>query len=168
MIYWQVIDLETGGLDPVNDEIAEIAVITCKNADIIGVFHQFYEISKITEAAAAKNNLTISQLQGWKKFHTQENYNTLKKLIRWPVFAHNSPFDIGFLIKKGILPESYRHINTVELCRKSGKGLSNNKLQTWLAHYGLQNGTAHTALDDAFNLARLIMLMGWQIHARIN
>jgi len=167
MIYWQIVDLETTGLSPNNEEIAELALITCVNTQIIGIHHQFYQISKMGEKAGQVNGLSIKQLDGWIRFSSNENLTLLRSLIKHPLFAHNAPFDAGFLIAQNVIKDSYPVIDTVKLCKKSNKKLENNKLQTWVNHYKLSNGVAHTALNDAFSLYRLIVLMGWQIYAKV-
>jgi len=116
------------------------------------------------EKAMEVNGLTITQLDGWPRFQDVNNINELRKLIKYPIFAHNSSFDEGFMVNKGVF-RSHPFVDTRQLCKNSGKKLIDNKLQTWLQHYNLLNGKPHTALSDAFNLARLVMLLGWQIHS---
>lgn len=164
MIYWHTLDLETGGLDPKNDEIAELALITCCGSQIIGIYHQYYSVRNMTEKAMEVNKLTLSQLNGWPHFQEPESLIELRNMIKYPIFAHNAEFDLGFLRNKGVFKD-HPSVDTRMLCKKSEKKLIDNKLQTWLKHYNLVNGKPHTALNDAFNLARLIMLLGWQIHA---
>ena len=163
IIYWHTLDLETGGLDPKTDEIAELALITICGSQIINIHHQYYSVSKMGEKAMEVNGLTITQLDGWPHFQDVNNINELRKLIKYKVYAHNASFDKGFMIQKGVFRD-HPFVDTRILCKKSGKNLTDNKLQTWLKHYNLNNGTPHTAVSDAFNLARLVMLLGWQIH----
>ena len=167
MIYWQVVDLETTGLNAYDEEIAELALITCRNTEIIGIHHQFYQISKMGKKAAQVNGLSIDQLRGWPIFSTNKNITLLRSLIKYPIFAHNASFDASFLIAQNVIREDYPVIDTVKLCRKSDKKLVDNKLQTWLNHYGFNNGIPHQALSDCFGLVRLIIFNGWQIHAKI-
>jgi DNA polymerase III alpha subunit (gram-positive type) len=166
MIYWQVIDLETTGLSANNDEIAELALITCRNIEIINIHHQFYQVSKMGEKAAQVNGLSISQLRGWPIFSSNKNITLLQDLIKYPLFAHNASFDAGFLIAKNVIKDNYPVIDTVKLCKKSDKKLIDNKLQTWLTYCGFNNGIPHQALSDCFGLTRLIIYNGWQIYAR--
>lgn len=167
MIGWHILDIETTGLDPNKEEIAELTLITCHNTEIVGIYHQFYQVSKMGEKAGQVNGLSIEQLRGWPIFSSRENIGLIRSLIKYPLFAHNSSFDAGFLVAQNVIKDSYPTIDTVKLCRKSNKRLENNKLQTWVKHYNLSNGVAHTALNDAFSLYRLIVLMGWQIYAKI-
>ena len=164
MIMWHTLDLETGGLKSSKDEIAELALLTICGSQIIGIHHQYYSVSEMSEKAMEVNHLSLVQLSGWPRFTDPENINQLRRLIKYPLFIHNADFDMGFMIQKGVFRD-HPSVDTLKLCRTSGKNLVDNKLQTWLKHYNLTNGTPHTALSDAFNLARLVMLLGWQVHA---
>ena len=164
MIMWHTLDLETGGLDPNKDEIAELALLTMSGSQIIGIHHQYYSVSGMSERAMEVNHLTLSQLNGWPKFKDPSNLEELRRLIRYPIFAHNADFDMRFMVCNGVF-RNHPSVDTRKLCKDSGKNLIDNKLQTWLIHYNLLNGKPHSALSDAFGLARLVMLLGWQIHA---
>ena len=166
MIGWHVLDLETTGLSPYKEEIAELALITCINAEIVEIHHQYYQVSKMGERAGEVNGLSIEQLKNWPKFSTNENLTRLRSLIKYPIFAHNASFDAGFLVAKKVIRDNYPTIDTVKLCKKSDLKLENNKLQTWLKYHKFNNGIPHQALSDCFGLTRLILFNGWQIHAR--
>lgn len=167
MILYHVLDLETTGLNRDDDEIAEIAILTCKNTEVIGIFHQYYQVSKMGKGAFGAHGMSINQLIGWPQFSSSQNISYLQNLIKYPVFAHNATFDVGFLVAKKVMKDYHPMVDTLKLCKTSGVNLKNNKLQTWLQHYNLNSGVAHNALNDAFGLTRLIMLLGWQIYAKI-
>ena len=119
MILWQVLDLETTWLNRTEDEIAELALITCKNTEIIGIYHQYYQVSKMGKGALNAQGMSIEQLIGWPQFTSQQNILYLKNLIKYPVFAHNASFDMGFMITKNVLSDYHPSIDTVKLCRNS-------------------------------------------------
>lgn len=165
MIYYHVLDLETTGLSSNQDEIAEIAILTCLNTNIIDIYHQFFRIKSIGEKAAEVNGLSVEMLIGHQPFKSSKNLNHLSKILKYPIFIHNSRFDGGFMIANGIFDEHYPLIDTLKLCRKANLKLENNKLQTWIKYYGISNGRPHSAISDTLGLQRLIILNGWQIYA---
>lgn len=162
-LYYHVLDIETSGLNPKEDEIAELAIITCVNTEVIHIFHRFYEVRKMGEIAGLKNGLSVQQLAGWPKFNSRENLHDVRSTVKFPFFAHNGTFDRNFLIANNAIGEHIKMIDTLKLCKEKPTKLENNKLQTWLAHFQIQAGPAHSALGDALGLARMIMLQGWQI-----
>jgi len=109
VIYWHTLDLETGGLDPVNDEIAELALLTMCGSQIVGIHHQYYSVSKMSERAMEVNNLTLSQLNGWPHFRDLNNINELRKMIKYPIYAHNA-ICIFCLTPVYLLLKFYRHL----------------------------------------------------------
>lgn len=160
---YHVLDIETTGLDNQKDEIAEIAIITCRNNEIHHIFHKYYSITQISEMASQKNHLTVEMLRGWPSFKSIDNISAIKSLLKFPVFAHNANFDIGFLKANNAIYDSVKVIDTVKLCKSKETKLENNRLQTWLNYYNINAGIAHSALGDALGLTRLILLQGWQI-----
>lgn len=162
--FWQVVDLETTGLDPVNDEIAEICLLTCKNSEVIDIFHKYYSVKRMGEQASKVNNLTFEQLQGWESFKSPSNINFLFRYIKYPLFGHNiRRFDALFLKSANCLNSIIQIKDTRDFCEQSNIRLENNKLQTWLKHFNLNNsGIAHSALQDTFYLAKLIAINDWQ------
>lgn len=162
MLQWHVLDLETTGLNPEEHEIAELALLTCEGNSVVSVYHKFFSITSISEKAAQTNGLSVEKLKGWPPFTSPEIINELKNLIKYKIFAHNVQFDARFLARHGVIGGFHPVRDTLTYCKADSVKLENNKLQTWLNHYGLAT-EAHNALDDAFNLFKLITLKGWQI-----
>jgi DNA polymerase III alpha subunit (gram-positive type) len=162
-IFWQVVDIETTGLDSKVEEVAELAIVTCHNTDVINIFHKYYEVKKMGEVAGKVNGLTEYQLKGWPKFNSNENINIVRGILKYPYFAHNVDFDRGFLLASNVVNPDLRYIDTVKLCKIKPTKLENNKLQTWLKYFNIDAGAKHSALGDSLGLARLIILQGWQI-----
>lgn len=161
-IYYQVFDTETSNLSPMNGgEIAEIAVITCRNKEIIDLFHTYYSVVSMHPKAQETNGLSIFQLQGWPSLGSPEVQKELREIIKYPLFAHNISFDARFLKHYNIIKDDHILIDTLKLCRTSGINLENNKLSTWTAHFGITH-RAHGALSDTFALCQLIESQGWQ------
>lgn len=166
-MYWHVLDLETTGLKHNEDEIAEIAIVTCNNTEIIDIYHRFYSVNKINPAAFDVNGLNFDMLKGWGHFREIANLQFLLRYLKYPIFGHNiKNFDAKFLESNNCYNPNWMFCDTRDYCRESNIKLADNKLQTWLKHFNLNySGTAHSALPDTFNLARLIVLNNWQFKA---
>lgn len=159
---WHIADVETTSLSPEDGEIAELAVLTCSGTEIVDIFHQFYSVKSISAKASEVNGFTVEQLQGWPSFKSKENIETLQKLFKYKIFAHNATFDGRFLCHNKVISGLHPMKDTLTFCRNDGIKLENNKLGTWAKHYGIYT-EAHSALQDVFMLYKLILIKGWQI-----
>jgi len=157
---WGVIDLETTGFNQEIDEICEIALILVKDTKILDIYHHFFQVKKVNPGAEAVNGLSMEKLTGWELI--KDELYEIQKLIPNKLFAHNSQFDSRFLIKNKIVKQDQRFVDTLKLCKRDGINLENNKLITWLKHYGIRH-RPHGALSDCLGLYQLITLKGWQI-----
>lgn len=67
--------------------------------------------------------------------------------------AHHAPFDLGFValdMERADIPFPQEPVLcTSLLARQLIHGVQNHKLQTLVAHFGINGGAAHRALDDA-------------------
>jgi len=74
------------------------------------------------------------------------------------LIAHNAPFDIGIvkalLAYYGLAVPPLHYADTVRISRVAFPFLSNHKLTTISRHFGFDY-TAHHALDDAINCAKI-------------
>jgi|SRR5690554_3752142 len=163
MYPYHVLDVETSGFDTEKHDIAELAIITCQGSKIVDIFHQYYSVNIMTPEASTCNNLTVEKLRYFSPFNTRENISKVQSILKYPIWAHNAPFDIRFLKK-------YFHLNgdipikdTLPILRNKNKSkidkLPNNQLSTWFQYYGI-SVQEHTALGDAFGLYKIINLEG--------
>ncbi|MGE3610309.1 MAG: PolC-type DNA polymerase III [Bacteriovoracaceae bacterium] len=93
------VDLETTGLSPLVDKIIEIAAVKISVDGVISTFHQLINpLIEVPESTIQYHGLTNEDLA---------DAPTIKKPLkefwifteRLPVVAHNSTFDLGYLIK---------------------------------------------------------------------
>lgn len=93
------VDLETTGLSPLVDKIIEIAAVKVTPEGVVTSFHQLINpLIEIPPFTIQFHGLTNDELK---------TSPTIKKPLkefwdfveRYPVFAHNSTFDLGYLIK---------------------------------------------------------------------
>lgn len=160
-IFYHVIDTETSDLSPnTGGEIIEIAIITCKNLEVIDIFHSYFNALKIHPKAYESHGISLQQLQGWPSLKNKNNQQELKDLIKYPFFAHNAVFDSRFLKHYNIIPKDHIILDTLKLCREEPEGPENNKLISWTKYMGITH-RPHGALSDAFALCQLIAAKSW-------
>ena len=148
-----VVDVETSGLDANTCEIIEIGAIkTCQGE----IAESFNVLVKPREALRPE----IIALTGITQDMLSQDGKTLKEALSgflqfvglMPVVSHNARFDFAFLrsacAQCGFPLFSNRCIDTLALARRTVKEVENSKLQTLLAHFGIQVTEAHRSISD--------------------
>lgn len=151
------VDLETTGLSPLVDKIIEIAAVKVEANGNVSMYHQLI-------------NPLIDIPEFTIQFHGLHNEDltlapTIKKPLkdfwefvgRHPMIAHNSTFDLGYLIKSSHdFQIEFPPLDVFDSCRYARalyKGTENSpknfKLSTLSEHFGvpLQH---HVAIEDTF------------------
>lgn len=157
---YAVIDLETTGLSPVQDEIIEIgALIVCT-----GQIESEYQALVKPKMGIPKS---IEQLTGLTAEHLanegKELKGALSTLIQFvgtlPVVSHNVEFDFSFLRAAcadcGLPLFSNAAIDTSDLARKNLKDVGDYKLQTLVQHLRLDVTGKHRSLADCLATKQL-------------
>ena len=146
-----VVDVETTGLKPANNDIIEVSAI--KYASPFVPVSCFTTLCKprhsIPADASAVNHITDDMVAGAPAF--SEIAAGLSEFIRdCNIVGQNVEFDTDFLYASGVdLPET-RYFDTCQLARYVDKDLPNYKLETLLNSYGIVRDTAHRSLSDAY------------------
>lgn len=147
-----VFDLETTGLNSVQNEIIEIGAVKIKNGEVIDEFSSFVKPKvnipdKITEITGIDDKMV-------KKADPLEE--VFKKFIDFigksPLVAHNMDFDYSFIrepLNEFKKLDEVTLIDTLTLARAVKPKLKNHKLATLVDHYNLELDNHHRALDDA-------------------
>lgn len=146
-------DTETTGAYPLESEICEVAAVKWKDGIIIDEFQSLACISKpMSTFIIGIHGITNEMCEGAppmgeivKKFHAFIQDSVL--------VAHHAPFDLGFLAlemeKAGLKLPDMPVVCSSLLSRKVFPDFPNHKLQTLIPLLGIQQGTAHRALDDS-------------------
>lgn len=148
-----VIDIETNGLDPLQDDIIEIAAVRVEpdNYEEFCCFisnkrklpDEIVELTGITDQILAKEGLDISKA-------LDEFVNFIGDL---PIVGYNLLFDIDFInsnlrnINKDTIKN--RKIDLMGLVKKEKMFLESYKLEDILLAYGIDESVPHRALEDA-------------------
>ncbi|MFO7814837.1 MAG: PolC-type DNA polymerase III [Halanaerobiales bacterium] len=153
-----VFDLETTGLNPVQNEIIEIGAVKIKNGELIDQFSSLVKPDKkipgkITELTGIDNNMVKDALSFKKVFNSFVDF-----IEGCPLVAHNMDFDYSFIRKP--LSEYKKQtevtlIDTLTLARAVLPELKNHKLATLVNYYDISLDNHHRALDDCKATASL-------------
>ena len=154
-----VLDCETSGLSPKNDEIIEIAMMKYIKGEPAGTFSYLIAPSQpISPRITNLTGITNADL---------ENAPPIGDIIPkvWEfidgfvLVGHNIPFDIGFL-KKQFAENGYEghfsYVDTMQLARSAFPNFPNHKLATCIDELSLSDGQTHRALDDIICTQRLL------------
>lgn len=166
-------DLETTGLDPVNDYIIEVGAIKVTDGKIVARLQQFIKppvqippfITKITSITneMVKNAPTINEA-------FEDIYDFLGN---YPLVGHNVKFDYTFLQQKRDEYDGYEMKNplmdTLSLSRTFRYDLVNHRLGAIAESYGFDSEGAHRADFDAELTANILLkLIGEMSRADID
>ena len=150
-------DIETTGLNPINDRIVEIGAVLFIDGSPAKTFSALINPNvKITASASAVNHITNAMLSSAPL--EQDVYpqfiEFLGEAINGSIImcAHNARFDLDFLCKtlsRLGYDANIRYVDTLSLSRKFVKGLENYKQCTVGDFFELTNNAVHRAMSDA-------------------
>ena len=151
-------DLETTGLNPVNNAIVEIGAVMVENGVVTKEFHQLINPGcPMPPSASAVNHITDDMLSGQPAIH-QVLPSFLSFVGDDILAAHNAAFDIKF-IAQACMRNRFRiplgFFDTMALARYWPES-EDKKLISLCDAAGVEIETAHRALDDSRAGAGLI------------
>ena len=161
-----VLDLETTGASPsVGAGITEIGAIKVSGGQVLGEFSSFVNpLSPIPEYITSLTGIT-DQMVATAPIVSEilpEFIQFLGDPDEVILVAHNSPFDMGFLIAAAethdIFWPDFRVIDTVKLARLviARDEILNYKLGTLAAFFETEQSPTHRALDDVRTTVELL------------
>ena len=157
---YTVIDVETTGLDPLSDDIIEIAALRVVDGTPMQEFRQLICIDRavppdivrltgITDASLQENGRPLGRVMD----------DLLKFIDDAPLVSHNAVFDQRFLTaachKTSHPVLNNRFIDTLALARRKLTGVPNYKLTTLAAHLGIAIQHPHRAQADCYVTQRI-------------
>ena len=146
-----VIDIETTGLDPLTDDILEIAALHIKNGSVADSFSEFVYSDKINAKSMEINHITPARVANARKCSEvlKDFTNFISDL---PLIGHNICFDLSFIRTKISIDNPFDDTCALSkryLCDgKYGIRLENCKLSTVCAAFNISFVPNHRALDD--------------------
>ncbi len=146
-------DLETSGAYPLGAEIVEFAAVKWRDGSIVDKYQTLLKPS----IPMSDFNISIHGITNEMVAHAPVVKEKIKEIADFisdglPL-AHHAAFDMGFLaieFEKYHVPfPTSKVLCTSLLARSLVTGVPNHKLQTLIRFLGIQQGTAHRALDDS-------------------
>jgi len=142
-------DLETTGLNPGTDRIAEIGAVKFDNKGLIARFSTLVNPGiPMPPEAGRVNKITDEMLSG-----KPEIGEVLPDFLRFigeaALIAHNAPFDCGFINAKLETPLPNPVVDTLLVSKRLFPSLQSHSLQNLAASLGISAVNAHRAEDDA-------------------
>lgn len=151
------VDLETTGLSPLVDKIIEIAAVKITAEGVVSTYHQLINpLIDIPEFTIQFHGLTNQDLNlsPTIKKPLRDFWNFAERL---PMIAHNSTFDLGYLIKScHDFQIEFPPLDIYDSCRYSRSLYKNHpvtpvnfKLSTLCEYFGIALHH-HVAIEDTF------------------
>ena len=146
------LDVETTGLDPAKDRLLEIGAVKVEHGEIRESYETLintgvpvpYRIQELT-------GITDEMQKAGKPLET-----AMEEMVRfcdgYPILGHNVQFDYGFLKQSAVrcgLGFEKDGIDTLKIARKVLPDMRSRTLSAMCAHYHVDPGNSHRALDDA-------------------
>jgi CRISPR-associated protein Cas2 len=149
-----VVDVETTGLSPVDDEIIEIGAIKVVDKEEIAEYSALIKIDIAVPLRIAKlTGISTELLQEKGRDMVAVMAEFLEFISELPLVAHNATFDLGFIhdscSKCGLEMGSNRVIDTLPLARKVVADVGDYKLQTLAKHFNINiTDKPHRVIQD--------------------
>jgi len=165
-----IVDTETTGLDPLQNEIIEVAALKIKSDEILDSFHHLVNIHKpIPKEIERLTGISQDMVDdGDDKDLVMEEF--VQFVADTPLVAHNADFDLAFLknhVKLAAKKEiKNRAICTLKLSRKFIPGLVNYKLMTLADHFKVPTPILHRAMADVEITHQVWLHMIEVLHAK--
>lgn len=159
-----VFDLETSGLDPVKDEVLELAALKLKGREIADRFERLIQPTRAISAEAERIHglneifLLVNGRNSHEAFKDFLDFSSQAIIV-----GHNiKEFDWLFILnhfKKTARPEpGNKLIDTLELSRQLLK-LPTYNLAGVAKHFGLEHANAHRAMPDVEVNAQVFLFL---------
>ncbi len=154
-----VFDLETTGLDTINDKITEIGAVKIVDGKICDCFTTLINPQVPISARITELTGITDEMVADKPVFSEVIGDFFKYIDGVTLIAHNASFDVNF-IKKAAEKEGYyvenEYLDTMEIARKEVLGLKNYKLNTICDHFGIEF-LHHRAMSDAHATAKMFL-----------
>ena len=149
---YTIVDIETTGLSPANNEIIELSAIKIRNNNIVEKFSTLVKpSSKINSFITGLTGITNDMVKNAPSIN-----NVLEEFLKFVsndcIIGHNINFDLRFIkhnLQKHLNTDlENTSIDTVKVARKFCPKLSSYKLSNLATHFNIDTSGHHRALKD--------------------
>lgn len=146
-----IVDIETNGSKPEENQIIEIGAVMLENGKEIGTFSSLVKADILPENIEKLTGISLAQLQKAPSLHSV--LEAFRLFLQDAIFvAHNVNFDYFFistsLQKAGFGPLLNRRLCTIDLAKKTISA-PRYGLSALMEHFGIPFENHHRALSDA-------------------
>ncbi len=149
-----ILDLETTGLSPIDNEIVEVGILKVKDNKIIDTFHSYIKPKiKLTEEIIKVTNITNEKLERFEHIET-----IYPKIIQFlgnekdiVIVGHNVNFDIRFLKQNATnlgYEFNYTYLDTYSLSKVLFPNLDTHKLGRIKEYLKIKLPESKNTLDE--------------------
>lgn len=154
-----VIDLETTGLSPSEDEIIEFGAVLVKDGQVVDTFSKLANPRRSIDINISTITGITNEMLSSAPDIADVLFEFLHFIKDYPLIGHNVGFDVNFLYDSSMRHFGHGidnvHVNTVRMARRMFPTLFNYQLATCLDCFGIMNDSSHRALSDALCTQRL-------------
>ena len=151
-------DVETTGLNPVENEIIEIGALKVRDGKVADRFMEFIRPQSPISAAITDLTGISNEMVASARTRSQVIPDFLDFCGDDVLVGHNVSFDYSFMkisASKDGLPFEKMGIDTLKIAKKVHKDLDSKSLGRLCAYYHIENKSAHRAYHDALATAKL-------------
>ena len=161
-------DIETTGLDPMENEIIEIGALKVREGRVAERFMEFIRpVSPVSPAITALTGIT-NEMVADANPRSQVVSDFLDFCGDDVLIGHNVIFDYSFVkcsaVQDGLTFEKMG-IDTLKIARKVHADLDSKSLGRLCSHYHIENKSAHRAYHDALATAKLYQTLAHYFEA---
>ncbi len=145
---YTALDLETTGLNPLTDDIIEVAAVKVRNGEIVDRFESFvYTPLELSEIVSYLTGIHAGDLAKAPDFVALAS--KLETFIGDdPLLGHNIFFDWSFLMKKNLKIKDNPLYDTYTLSNLLFPTLPSHSLETNTKYFGIAHEDSHRAMGD--------------------
>jgi DNA polymerase III epsilon subunit-like protein len=149
-----LIDLETQDFN-VKAGIYEVACLVAEEGDIVDELYLGKEIDGWV--GERKYGYGFHDISG--NFKYIRKFKDFINKYKYPLVAHNCPFDRKFLVYYEWIPEDYLAYCSMRAIRMEDNTLSSYSLHNLLTYYEVAIEDEHTAMSDVTNLYKILNIV---------
>jgi DNA helicase-2/ATP-dependent DNA helicase PcrA len=157
-----VFDVESTGIDPLHDEIIQLAAVRIDDQGrVTDKFMHFLKSTKSTGASSVIHHITDEYLQAHGEDPKQVLTDFLAFIQGAVVVGHNVSYDLTILKSQLYRlemaePEYLDYYDTLDIFRRFHPNLKNHKLEYLSTYFHIENRPTHDAFDDIMATADIL------------
>lgn len=158
---WAVIDLETTGIDPHNDQVIDVGFLQFEGVKLVRQYSSLvaneYELSQFIQKLTGITPSMLKRAPSWEKVQTE-----ITTLEGHYLVAHNSKFEEGFLAptfeEMGEGREREEYVDSLLYLGLLHVDRENLNLESFIIDLGIREKEDHRGLADSLDLLKVMLV----------